>query len=192
MVPGMTGTDGLEAQIRRVREGDPAGFEAILRSFEWPLRTFVVAHLPPGGDADDVAQRTFLEAFKKIDVYREGTDFRAWLFSIAKYQVLAEATRLRRIADYHRRYAPVALAEELQRRVESGVDADRLDQLRDCLGGLNPQARDILGQRYREGLPLDEISRRSGRTVGALKKYLFTLRARLHDCIARKTATETA
>jgi|SRR6185503_5794975 len=186
------GDEHLEAQIRRVREGDPAGFEAILRAFEWPIRTFVVARCPPGGDADDVAQRTFIEAFKKIDVYREGTDFRAWLFSIAKFQVLAEATRLRRIADYHRRYAPVALAEELQRRVESVPDADRLDRLRDCLGGLNPQARDILGQRYREGLPLDEISRRSGRTVGALKKYLFTLRARLHDCIARKTATETA
>jgi RNA polymerase sigma-70 factor (ECF subfamily) len=191
----MGGTEGLEAQIRRVREGDPAGFEAVIRAFEWPVRTWIVAHCPPGGDADDVAQRTFIEAFKKISAYAAGTDFRAWLFAIAKYQLLAEATRLRRTADYHRRYAPHALAEELQRRadtVDVGVRAEQIDQLRDCLGGLNPQAREILGQRYREGLPLDEISRRSGRSVGALKKYLFTLRARLHECLARKTATETA
>lgn len=187
----MMGNEDLETQIRRVRKGDPAGFEAVLRAFEWPVRTWIVAHCPPGGDADDVAQRTFIEAFKNIGVYREGSDFRGWLFSIARYQLLAETTRLRRIADYHRRYAPVALAEELERRAETGADAERLDRLRDCLGGLNPQARDILGQRYRDGLPLDEISRRSGRTVGALKKYLFTLRARLHECIARKTATET-
>ncbi len=182
----------LEAQIRRVREGDPAGFESIVRAFEWPLRTWVLAHCPPGGDADDVAQRAFIEAFKRIGEYAAGTDFRAWLFTIARYQLMAEATRLRRTADYHRRYAPIALAEELERRAAAdAVPSERLDRLRDCVSGLNPQAREILGQRYREELPLEEISRRSGRSVGALKKYLFTLRARLHDCIARKTATET-
>jgi len=181
----------LEAQIRRVREGDPAGFEAIVRAFEWPVRTWIVAHCPPGGDADDVAQRAFIEAFKRIGEYSAGTDFRAWLFAIARYQLMAEATRLRRSADYHRRYAPVALAEELERRsAAAAAPSDRLDRLRDCLSGLNPQAREILGQRYRDDLPLEELSRRCGRSVGALKKYLFTLRARLHECIARKAATE--
>ena len=185
----------LEAAIGRVRRGDPAGFEAVVRTFEWPVRTWIVAHCPPGGDADDVAQRTFIEAFKRIAEYAAGTDFRAWLFTIARYQLMAESTRLRRIADYHRRYAPHALAEELDRRGNADDAAglsEQLDQLRTCLGGLNPQAREILGQRYREGMALEEISRRSGRSVGALKKYLFTLRAKLHDCIAGKTATETA
>ena len=187
----MAAQQDLEAEIRRVREGDPAGFEAVVRALEWPVRTWVIAHCPPGGDADDVAQRAFIEAFKRIGEYSAGTDFRAWLFAIARYQLMAEATRLRRTADYHRRYAPLALAEELDRRAALAAGpSDRLDRLRDCLGGLNPQAREILGQRYREELPLGEISRRSGRSVGALKKYLFTLRARLHDCIARKTATE--
>jgi RNA polymerase sigma-70 factor, ECF subfamily len=180
----------LEAQIRRVREGDPAGFEAIVRAFEWPVRTWIVAHCPPGGDADDVAQRAFIVAFKRIGEYSAGTDFRAWLFAIARYQLMAEATRLRRTADYHRRYAPVALAEELERRSAAAAPSDRLDRLRDCLSGLNPQAREILGQRYRDDLPLGELSRRCGRSVGALKKYLFTLRARLHECIARKATTE--
>jgi len=191
----MADTPNLEAQIRRVREGDAAGFEAIVRAYEWPIRTWIVAHCPPGGDADDVAQRAFIEAFKRIAEYAAGTDFRAWLFAIARYQLMAEATRLRRTADYHRRYAPHALAEELERRADVAAAAgrsERIDRLRDCLGGLNPQAREILGQRYREELPLEEISRKSGRSVGALKKYLFTLRARLHECIARKTATETA
>jgi len=191
----MGAPDHLEAAIRRVRDGDPAGFEAVVRAFEWPVRTWIVAHCPPGGDPDDVAQRTFIEAFKKIAGYTAGTDFRAWLFAIARYQLMAEQTRLRRTADYHRRYAPHALAEELERRADAAQFAGRaeqIDQLRDCLGGLNPQAREILGQRYREGMALEEISRRSGRSIGALKKYLFTLRAKLHECIARKTATETA
>ena len=191
----MGAPDHLEAAIRRVRDGDPAGFEAVVRAFEWPVRTWIVAHCPPGGDPDDVAQRTFIEAFKKIAGYAAGTDFRAWLFAIARYQLMAEQTRLRRTADYHRRYAPHALAEELERRADAAQFAGRaeqIDQLRDCLGGLNPQAREILGQRYREGMALEEISRRSGRSIGALKKYLFTLRAKLHECIARKTATETA
>ena len=41
----------LESDLRRVRDGDPAGFEAVVRAFEWPIRTWIVAHCPPGGDA---------------------------------------------------------------------------------------------------------------------------------------------
>ena len=66
----------LEAQIRRVREGDPAGFEAIVRAFEWPVRTWIVAHCPPGGDADDVAQRVFIETKTAAHEIRSGIAMR--------------------------------------------------------------------------------------------------------------------
>jgi hypothetical protein len=39
----------------RVRGGDPAGFQAVVRAFEGPVRTWIAAHGPPGGDADDLA-----------------------------------------------------------------------------------------------------------------------------------------
>jgi RNA polymerase sigma-70 factor (ECF subfamily) len=182
----------LEEDIRRVRDGDPAAFEAIVRAFEWPVRTWVVAHAPPGVDPDEIAQRTFIEVFRHIGQYRPGTDFRAWLITVAHYQLLGETTRLRRQADYHRRYIPETLASELDRRARTAApeSSERLDLLRGCLEKLAAPARDLLTRRYHDELPLDELSRRTGRSVGALKKHLFLLRAKLHDCIDRKGAME--
>ncbi|MGB7343164.1 MAG: sigma factor [Pirellulaceae bacterium] len=78
-------------------------FAEIIRVCQRPVRAWTASRCPPGGDADDVAQQTFVAAFKRIDEYEVGTDFRAWLFTIARYQLMAECTRLKRSADYHSR-----------------------------------------------------------------------------------------
>lgn len=190
----MDAKKSLEEAVHRARAGDLDAFSDLVRAFETPLRSWVAAHCPPGGDADDVAQRTFVQAFKNIREYRPGTDFQAWLFTIARYQLLAESTRLRRQADYHRRYAPLALAAELERRTgtSSAGEPPRLAHLRRCLGEFADPSRRMLAQRYAEGLPLDEIARQAGRSVGAVKQHLFLLRTKLHDCIARRAAEEAS
>lgn len=184
--------DDLEAQIRRAQAGDLDAFESIIRAFEGALRAWTITRCPPGGDADDVAQRTFIEIYRRIAEYRPGTDFRAWLFTVARFQLRAETTRLQRIADYHQRYAPRALAEELSRRAEAS-DSDagqKLEHLKSCLQKLDDSTRRMLAERYDEGLPLDEIARRANRSVGAIKKSLFILRSKLHECVQAHAAGE--
>lgn len=181
----------LDDALRRAQAGDLAAFETVIRAFEGPLRAWCVAHCPPGGDADDVAQRTFLEVFRGLSGFRPGTDFRAWLFTVARFQMQAETTRLRRLADYHRRYAPLALVDALERRARTDGNADRkLDHLKHCLQDLEAPTRSLLAQRYDEGLPLEEIARRADRSVGAIKKSLFLLRAKLLDCVRGRLAAE--
>jgi RNA polymerase sigma-70 factor (ECF subfamily) len=181
----------FDGHLRRAQSGDLEAFEHIVRAYEGPLRAWAVAHCPPGGDSDDVAQRTFIEIFRNIREFRVGTDFKAWLFTVARYQMLAEATRLRRLSDYHQRYAPLALVDALARRAEGGEDADRkLQHLKSCLQALETSPRTMLAQRYDEGLPLEEIARRADRSVGAIKKSLFLLRAKLLDCVRSKLAAE--
>ena len=103
--------DDLPADvIARARGGDRAAFEAIVRRYQRPVRAWAAAHAPPGADADEIAQRTFVAAFTRLAEFRDGTHFAAWLFAIARFQLMTEATRLRRLADYHSRYAPDLLA----------------------------------------------------------------------------------
>ncbi len=182
----------VDDQIRKVQAGDLNAFAEIVRIYERPVRAWVVSRCLPGGDADEVAQKTFVQAFRRIDDYEIGTDFRAWLFAIARYQMMAECTRLKRLADYHTRYAPVALNREIERRAaESDDDPNQLlIFLRRCLKELDPQPRQILDLRYAEELPLAEIAELTDRSVGAIKKHLFTLRLKLHECIQRKKAAE--
>lgn len=182
----------LDALIERARRGDLEAFEGIIRGFERPIRAWAVAHCPPGGDADEVAQKTFIEAYRGLSEFRLGTNFYGWIFTIAAYQMKAETTRLRRLADYHRRYAPAAFAEALERRAASDQGAEeRLLLLKGCIDRMDPASRSILGQRYEAGLPLDEIARSTRRSVGAIKKHLFILRAKLLDCVRSKLTPET-
>ena len=180
--------DELDEQIRRTRAGDLDAFEGIVRAFESPIRSWVAARCPPGVDADDVAQATFVEAFRRLGEFEPGTDLRAWLFTIARYRLMAECTKLRRLADYHSRYMPLALAQEMERRTiqEDPAEDRRLELLRDCLGRVNDAGAEVLRMRYAEDQPLDRIAARTGRSLASVKKRLFVLRQKLHDCIAGK------
>lgn len=181
----------LENAIWHVRKGDTTAFETIVRRFERPLRAWLVTHAPPGIDVDEVAQKSFIVAFTRLSDYESGTNFAAWLFTIVRFQLKTELSRLRRVADYHVRYAPDLLQRELERRsLESPeIEAIRLEHLQTCLGGLTEHLHRFIKWRYMEEIPLEEMAARSGRSVAAVKKQLWKLRRKLHECVkARMTA----
>jgi RNA polymerase sigma-70 factor (ECF subfamily) len=181
-----------EAAIRRVLGGDLQAFAVIVRRFERPLRGWLATHAPPGADVDDIAQASFVAAYRSLVDYRPGTNFAAWLFTIARFQLQTEATRLRRIADYHTRYAPELLARELELR--SGIigseQDERLGFLSECLQAVDVRRRQLLSWRYDECISLAEMARRSDRTILAVKKQLWLIRRQLQDCIEAKVGAQ--
>lgn len=191
MTPPPVADASLEAAVRRVRQGDVQAFAMVVRQFERPLRAWLAAHAAPGVDVDEIAQRSFVAAYTRLEEYAAGTNFAAWLFTIARYQLKTETTRLRRIADYRSRYAPDLLARELDRRSgESAADDDeKLAFLRECLDALEERRRQFLTWRYDEAIPLTEMAERSGRSVMAVKKQLWLLRRQLQRCIEGKVAS---
>ncbi|HEY1067842.1 MAG TPA: sigma factor, partial [Pirellulales bacterium] len=132
--------------IAEARAGDRAAFEKIVRRYQRPLRAWLAAHCPPGGDADEVAQRTFLAVYTGLHEFTEGTNFEAWLFTVARYQLMTEATRLRRQADYRSRFASDLLARELERRAAATPDdvEERLNHLATCLERVPESHRRVL------------------------------------------------
>lgn len=182
----------IEEAISRIRAGETAAFELIVRQFERPLRVWLATQAPPAIDVDDIAQRALIAAFSQIDEYQQGSNFSAWLFTIARYQLKSELTRLRRIADYHTRFAPELLQRELERRSNDSapeLQQMRLTQLQSCVQSLNEQESRFLVWRYSDSLPLDQIASQSGRSVAAVKKQLWKIRRRLQDCVERRMAT---
>ena len=73
----------LDAAVRRVLEGDASSYEAVVRTCQRGLRTFIAYHCPSSQQVDDLAQRTFVWAYEHLDDYQAGTRLDAWLKSIA-------------------------------------------------------------------------------------------------------------
>jgi RNA polymerase sigma factor (sigma-70 family) len=66
---------------------DHNAFGELVRRYQSPVRAFLTrmargdSHL-----ADDLAQETFLKAWKKLSTYRGGARFSTWLFGIAVHE----------------------------------------------------------------------------------------------------------
>jgi len=178
--------------IARARTGDRAAFEEIVRRYQRRIRSWLATHCPPGGDVDEVAQRTFLAVYTRLNEYQDGTNFDAWVFTIARFQLMTEVTALRRQADYHSRFASDLISRELERRAEQqdGLTEDRLRHLASCLECVPERDRQVLDWRYRENVPVQEMAVRSGRSAAAVKKLLWVLRLKIRDCIDAKLAAE--
>lgn len=183
--------DFIENAVRSVQSGQRNAFREIVETMLPVVRAFVAGRSLPGVDVDDVVQRTFVEAYQSIGQYKIGTSLRAWLITIARYQLMMETTRLKRLADYHKKYVPTALADLVDTRLHSDSNEDvRLSHLRDCLQELPEHAMSVLQQRYEADESFAKMAELLNRTEGAIRKQLCLLRQQLHDCITRKLAAE--
>lgn len=180
----------IDEFARRVLRGELAAFEAIVRRYERPLRAWIATHSQPGIDVDEVAQRTFVAAYSNLDKYELGTNFSAWLFTIARYQLQTEVTRLRRLADYHSKFASDLIQELSVNAKEESLSLWelRLEHLRECLKQLSDGLQQYIKWRYEEQISIEQIAEACGRSPSAVKKQLWLLRQKISKCIEARTS----
>ncbi|MEM7784132.1 MAG: sigma-70 family RNA polymerase sigma factor [Planctomycetota bacterium] len=177
----------LESFIEKVQHGSREEFRGIVDLCLQEVRAFVTRRSLPGSDIDDVVQRVFIEAYQRIGDYKLGSEFMAWLISIAKYQAMMESSKLRRLADYHSRYVPRAVADENERRLSNHEIGDqRLSYLKECLQKIPIGGREILDRRYQKNESSKDIATALKRSDGAVRKQLSLLRNTLHECVSQK------
>ena len=113
----MTSTD--DQLVEWINRGDvEAGLGALQARYQVKIYRFVLGLVQDTHLAQDVAQETFIKVFLKSHLYKVGTNFRAWLFEIARNQALS-ALRSRRRSP--RPVSSVTLPDD--------TDGDLLDQL---------------------------------------------------------------
>ena len=78
-----------ELVARAKAHDDHYAFSQLVKKYQSPLRLFLRRLL--NGDevrADDVAQETFLLAYRKLDKFEGRSSFATWLFAIGRNQFL--------------------------------------------------------------------------------------------------------
>lgn len=150
------------------------------------LRAFVLSLLPGSPEVDDVIQETNVEIWVKRGDFRIGTDFKSWMFSVAKFKVLAVWR------DQQRRKVwtvPDETLSKLIERIEDGVFAEtetRHEALRVCLSRLRAEDRTLILNRYIADHNLDRLARELGRKKDSLKVSLHRIRMALRACMNRR------
>ena len=165
-------------------------FVSELTAHQSSLRAFILSLMPGESDVDDVLQRTNLTLWRKRESFTLGTNFRAWAFEVAKWNVRSS------FKDKKRKHWLVfdeeltsAVADQMLTQTQIST-SDRQAAMRECLSKLREIDRHLLISHYEVGESLAEFAERTNRSRKGLKVALFRLRATLRRCIGSRLALQ--
>jgi RNA polymerase sigma-70 factor (ECF subfamily) len=150
------------------------------------IAAYVRSLLPTYADYMDVVQEVNVTLWRKRRQYKVGTNFKAWAFQVARYQVLS--TRRKLASDGRRLVFDQELVELLADSSELDRDGgdDSLSALRICLGQLREKDRELLRMRYAGRQTVEEYAQQNGRNAGTVRATLRRLREVLLKCVRSK------
>ena len=122
----MTVTATDEELVARSMTGDTESFNQLVRRWERPIYALAYRTIGRDEDARDVAQETFLRAFRAIKGFKGEAKFSSWLYRIA----------LNLCRDWMRRERrnPVVLAPEGVDIIEMATETGPTESIEDLVG----------------------------------------------------------
>src|SRR5690554_7547708 len=69
--------------VRRVQRGDSAAFDLLVRKYQHRVVALIGRYVHDWSEAQDVAQETFLRAYRAMGNFRGDAQFSTWLHRIA-------------------------------------------------------------------------------------------------------------
>ncbi|MBP6015316.1 MAG: RNA polymerase sigma factor [Candidatus Promineofilum sp.] len=167
--------------VRRARRDSPAAWEELVGRHQEPVFRLAYLILGDAADAEDVAQETFIRAYRALARFDDARPLRPWLLSIA-----ANLARNRR-RNLGRYWAALQRAfrqnPEPYHAPPERTEAADARRLRQAVSRLRPNARDIVYLRYFLGLSEAEAAAALGIPAGTAKSRLSRALAQLRQLI---------
>ena len=151
------------------------------------IKGFIVSLMGDFAAAEDVLQETFLVVQRKSAEFDPGSNFTAWAFQIARFQVMKAQAQHKRAAD---RFSDEVLEALTASAPEEPFNA-KLAVLPACLQKLAPQARRIVGLFYEQEYKPQQIARLVDWSPAAVSVALTRARRFLRECIAEQLRNHT-
>ena len=163
----------MELVARVTASDDQAAFRLLVERHQAAIRGFLNRLLAGDhGTADDLAQDTFMLAYRKMHTLKSGSSLRSWLHSIAYRQFLQHGRK-------HARQRVMSDPPEPQHDPRQAVDAEILAPV--LMKQVNEKERVCLTLAYAAGMSHPEIGEVTGMPLGTVKSHITRGKQKLKD-----------
>lgn len=163
--------------------GDSCAFGELVRTHQDRLFNAMLHLVGDHGEAEDVVQEAFVQAYVKLATFQRQSAFYTWLYRIAFNHAISRQRRKKTHYSMEHQRA----AHGLEPADHDALPTDRLerqeriDQLYVALGQLTPDHRAILILREIEGCDYEAIAEILDINIGTVRSRLHRARMQLRD-----------
>lgn len=174
-----------EALIKQILCGDKEQFSLLVIRHQQRVLRFILKYEHNVDDAEDLAQETFLQAFRALPSFNYQSRFSTWLTGIAFNLIKNHINRTPT-----KQYAHVDIDEQQERigavadnPVEECERSQMFAAMAQAFDALPVEMRDAMALVVSAGLSYDEAATTLGLPVGTLKSRLCRARLQLTDTL---------
>lgn len=161
-------------------------FESELKILQPRLLGFILSIITNKADAMDVLQETNVISFKRQDCYDSSKgEFKNWVFAIARFQIMGFLTKSKRNRLSFNSEMVENIMNEAQEINENDIKLES-KILNSCYKDLPDHMSLMANLWFKQEKSMKEISKITGRSIGAVSGTMFRIRSNLTKCAKRK------
>ncbi|WOG25570.1 RNA polymerase sigma factor RpoE [Endozoicomonas sp. 8E] len=169
--------------VERVQKGDKAAFDMLVLKYQHRVLGLVGSYVTDYQEVQDVAQETFIKAYRAIDKFRGDSSFYTWLYRIAvntaKNHLVARGRKIpeSEIDVHDADFLDTATSIRMVDTPERNLYRDEIERvIHDVIRRLPDELRTAVVLREFDGLSYDEIANVMDCPVGTVRSRIFRAR----------------
>jgi RNA polymerase sigma-70 factor, ECF subfamily len=179
----MTAPSVDQQLVERVQSGDKAAFDVLVRKYQHKLVKMISRYVSDPSEAQDVAQETFIKAYRALPNFRGDSSFYTWIYRIgantAKNYLVAQSRRPPG-SDIDAQDAEQYVGDPLLRETDTPEGLAQRDEIEktvfDAIEALPDDLRTAITLRELDGLSYEEIAQAMDCPVGTVRSRIFRAR----------------
>ncbi|NWG86742.1 MAG: RNA polymerase sigma factor RpoE [Hydrogenophilaceae bacterium] len=177
--------------VERVKQGDKRAFELLVEKYWRKLNRLLSRMVRDPDEVEDIAQETFIKAYRALPQFRGDAAFYTWLYRIgvntAKNYLAAKGKAMPTVSERSWSEDEEEVDERLVAQDINIPESELLSKqvamaVNDAVEALPEELRTAITLREMEGLSYEEIANMMGCPIGTVRSRIF----RAREAIAAK------
>ena len=172
-----------EQLVARVQQGDKSAFDLLVLKYQYKIQAIISRFIKDSAEVHDVAQETFIKAYRALPNFRGDSQFYTWLYRIAvntSKNHLVSRGRRPPSSDVDAQEADFYSGAEILHDNHSPESQMATDQLQaaifEALEKLPEDLRMAITLREMDGLSYEEIASTMNCPIGTVRSRIFRAR----------------